>query len=422
MRFAILSQAIFLAIIASIAAAEPPAYRQVDERRAGQLGIRKIVGRHLRLYTDLPASNAVDELPVVFDAAVEQWADYFGIAPQQVARWKMQGFLIQDRAKFAALKLLPETHSDFKNGYTQGLELWLHEQPSDYYRRHLLLHEGTHGFMYAHLGGTGPGWYSEGMAELLGTHHWKNAQLQLGVMPTDREEVPMWGRIKLIREASRAGQSLSLQAVLGLGQRRALTTDQYAWCWGLCNFLDSHPQWQPKFRQLHQHVADPKFNQRFLAMFEDTQLEHEWNAFVATLDYGYDAKRMAIVQRDFGDAATENIAADRGWQEVTGWQLQAGKEYRITAEGSFQIAKTPEPWPCEPGGITLEYHEGRPLGMLLGAFCYANGDTFSEPIDIGLGQTIKPKKNAQLYLRVNDSPARLSDNKGTLRVSLAPSP
>lgn len=412
--------AICLVFAPSIAVAEAPQVRQVDERRAGQLGIRKIVGRHLRLYTDLPASHAVDELPLVFDAAVEQWAAYFGVAPQRVARWKMQGFLIQDRAKFAALQLLPETKSDFVNGYAQGLELWLHEQPSDYYRRHLLLHEGTHGFMYAHLGDAGPGWYSEGMAELLGTHRWKDAQLQLGVMPTDREEVPMWGRIKLIREASQTGQSLGLQAVLGLGQRRALTTDQYAWCWGLCKFLDAHPQWQPKFRQLHQHVADPKFNQRFLEIFEDTQLAREWSAFVATLDYGYDAQRMAIVQRNFGDII-ENIAADRGWQ-ATGWQLQAGQEYRITAEGRFQITHDSQPWSCEPGGITLEYHEGRPLGMLLGAFCYANGDTFSEPIGIGLSSTIKPKNDAQLYLRVNDSPARLSDNRGTLRVNLTPSP
>jgi len=227
----------------------------------------------------------------------------------------------------------------------------------------------------------------------LGTHRWKDAQLQLGVMPTDRGEVPMWGRIKLIREASQAGQSLGLQAVLGLGQRRVLTTDQYAWCWGLCNFLDSHPQWQPKFRQLQQHVADAKFNQRFQETFSDSKLEQEWNAFVATLDYGYDAERMAIVQRniverDFWDmAGVERIAADRGWQ-ATGWQLQAGKEYCITAEGRFFMAQSPEPWPCEPGGITFEYHEGRPLGMLLGAFCYANGDTFSEPLGLGLSSTM----------------------------------
>jgi len=426
MRLAMLSLAICLAITASIAIAEPPAYRQVDERRAGQLGLRQIVGRHLRLYTDLPASNAVDELPLVFDAAVEQWAEYFDVPHRRVVRWKMQGFLMQDRDKFAALKLLPESKADFVSGYTQGLELWLKEQPSDYYRRHLLLHEGTHGFMYAHLGGVGPGWYSEGMAELLGTHRWKDAQLQLGVMPADRGEVPMWGRIKLIRDASRAGQPLGLRAVLGLGQREVLTTDQYAWCWGLCKFLDADPRWQPKFRQLQQHVADPKFNQHFQEAFHETssesEVDQEWNAFVATLDYGYDAERMAMVHTAASageQAGAIEIAADRGWQ-ATGWQLRAGQEYKVTATGRFQIAYDSQPWPCEPGGVTLEYHEGRPLGMLLGAISSADGSTFAEPLAIGLERTLKPEHDGQLYLRVNDSPAQLSDNRGALQVSHSP--
>ena len=49
-----------------------------------------------------------------------------------------------------------------------GAELWLHDQPTAYYRRHLLLHEGTHVFMASFLGGCGPGWYMEGTAELFG--------------------------------------------------------------------------------------------------------------------------------------------------------------------------------------------------------------------------------------------------------------
>ena len=39
------------------------------------------------------------------------------------------------------------------NGVTLGSDMWLHDQPTDYYRRHLLLHEGTHAFMIAFLGG-----------------------------------------------------------------------------------------------------------------------------------------------------------------------------------------------------------------------------------------------------------------------------
>ena len=407
-----------------VSVAQTPRISQVDERRAAQVGIRKIVSRHLRLYTDLPSSNAVDELPAVFDAAVNQWADYFGIPQQRVSRWKMQGFLMKDKAKFAALRLLPETKTDFENGYAQGYELWLNEQPSDYYRRHLLLHEGTHGFMHTQLGHVGPGWYAEGTAELLGTHRWKDGKLKLNTMPASREEVPMWGRIKLIRDASRAGEALGLSAVLGLSSQRVLSTDQYAWCWGLCRFLDSHPQWQSKFRQLPKHVRDPKFNQHFLEAFSNSAVSQEWVAFVAALDYGYAASQMAIVHSN-PDKKPENgsveIATDRGWQ-ATGWQLKAGKQYEVTASGRFQIAQDSQPWPCEPGGVTLRYHEGQPLGILLGAISSAQDNSFANPVAIGLQQTLKPDHDGELYLRVNDSPAKLSDNKGSLQVTISSKP
>lgn len=412
--------------------------RRVDERRAARVGIRRIDGRHLRLYTDLPHSDAVDGLGNVFDAAVDQWTEYFGIAPERTARWKMQGFLMEDRAKFAALGLLPETNADFVNGYCQGSELWLAEQSSDYYRRHLLLHEGTHGFMYAFLGERGPGWYMEGMAELLGTHRWQNGQLALRQFPADRDDVPMWGRIKLVRES----QAMPLWAVLALGEGRALSTDQYAWCWALCKFLDSHPQFSDKFRGLSKHLDGERFDKQFLTTYHRqwADLAFEWQAFVAALDYGYDTQKMTVMHRESSpvDADAEiTVATDRGWQS-TGWRLRAGKTYSITSSGRYQIAREEtagndnpensipgngEPWPCEPGGVTLEYHDGQPLGMLLGLLRPVDDSSksgFPEPFAVGLRASITPPVDAILYLRVNDWPARLSDNEGTLQASIVP--
>ena len=231
----------------------PP--RQVDERRAAQVGLRKIVGQHLRLYTDLPPSDSVDSLPLVFDAAVPLWAEYFQLDLAQLRNWRMQGYLVENRAKFAALHLLPAERPNFTTGYSNGYELWLMEQGSDYFRRHLLLHEGTHGFMYTQLGDTGPGWYMEGIAELFGTHNWRDGTLTMRVMPARREDVPLWGRIKLLREAVRAKQPLGVRAILSLDKRRAFTTVEYSWAWGFCHYLDSHPVWHPKFQKL--------FNSRF---------------------------------------------------------------------------------------------------------------------------------------------------------------
>ena len=126
------------------------------------------------------------------------------------------------------------------------------------------------------------------------------------------------------------------------------------------------------------------------------------------------------------------IAADRGWRS-TGWRLQAGKTYTVTAAGRYVIARDEivgddipgdsEPWPCEPGGVTLEYHDGLPLGMLLGLLRPIDDHKpadFSKPLAVGLQASVTTKVDAILYLRVNDWPARLSDNEGTLRASIVP--
>ncbi len=406
-------------------AAQAASPREVDVKRLAAAGMRVLEGRYIRLVTDLPATPAVDELPAVFDAAVPRWADYFDLTVKKV-RGHWLAFLIQDRQRFAALGLLPDDGPDFLSGYARDFELWLVEQPSDYYRRHLFLHEGTHAFMQTQLGGCGVGWYMEGMAELLGTHSWENGRLQLGVFPAKKEAVPMWGRIKLIRDAVAAGKAWPLEAVLAVDNRRPLTTEHYAWTWALAAMMDGHPQFQTRFRALKQHVADPAFADRFRESFAKdwSDLLVEWEAYIAELEYGYDLSRMAMVHRRAADVAAggQSVAvnADRGWQS-TGWLLKAGQSYRLAASGRYQIASDGGPWTCEPGGVTLEYHDGRPLGVLLGALRVApkNGaSTFAQPTIVGLGATIKPEEDAVLYLRVNDTPARLNDNAGEVTVKV----
>jgi len=406
---------------AQIQAEQTRTLPRMDQHRAEVAGLRRLESQHLRLYTDLPASPAIDELPAVFDAAVVQWAEYFDVSAQQARAWRVRAFLIQDRAKFAALGVLPRERPNFVNGFATAEQLWFVEQPSDYYRRHMLLHEGTHAFMRAMLGAAGPGWYSEGMAELCGTHTWDNGKLRLRQLPEGREVVPMWGRVKLVREAHRLAKPLALQAVLNLDESRRLTTDEYAWCWALCMFLDSHPSWQKKFRQLPRYVGERSFNEHFREVFREEwqDLLVEWVAFIAGLDYGYDTRRMAMQHRltaPIDSAASVTVVADRGWQS-TGWLLHAGKEYEISASGRYTIGYDTAPWPCEPGGVTLEYHAGQPLGKLLGAWRGEDG-SFSPPFALGRQAVLHPERDAVLYLRVNDSSAKLSDNRGELTASI----
>jgi hypothetical protein len=399
--------------------------RPINEVRAKSAGIHKITGRHLTLYTDVPPSPEIDRLPAVFAAAVPQWAAYFGIPESKTAGWHVQGYLIADRRRFDALGLMPAGNDTFINGISLGSELWLYDQPTDYYRRHLLLHEGTHVFMATFLGSCGPGWYMEGTAELFATHRLddRTGHLTLRIMPRNREEVPMLGRIKLIKDARQAGRTLTLPDVMRIDNRRQLGNEAYAWCWAAAKFLDTHPRYRDRFRKLKDHVLEPNFNARMRRRFADWRgVSSEWQAFVAAIEHDYDFERTAIDFKPGKPLGEEphkiTLAADRGWQS-SGAALQAGRSYRLAATGRYQIATEEiggavRSWPCEPGGVTLEYYDGQPLGILLAAI----DTTLGKPFAVGLGTTFKPAASGTLYFRVNDSAGKLDDNRGNLSVSI----
>jgi hypothetical protein len=233
----------------------------------------------------------------------------------------------------------------------------------------------------------------------------------------------MWGRIRLIRNAPHV---LPFASVMEIDNRRILGDDSYAWCWAASKFLDTHPRYRTRFRKLREHVTAADFNERFQKTYHGdwAEMQAEWQAYIDALDYGYDFERMAIDFRrgkPITEPVTVTFAADRGWQS-SGARVEAGKSYNITAKGRYEIANDGEPWPCEPGGVTIEYHDGRPLGMLLGAIDgRKKGATLADTIDIGIGTTITPPANGTLYVRVNDVSSKLSDNKGTLSVTISPS-
>ena len=359
------------------------------------------------------------------------------------------------------------------HGIAYGTRLWVYEQPTPYYRRHLLLHEGTHAFMAKFLGSCGPGWYMEGTAELLATHRIGNqdgpqtGELEMRIMPRDRREVPMLGRVKLVRDAVAEGRVLSLDEVMKLDNRRQMDNESYAWCWAAAKWLDSHPRYRDRFRQLYKHVQDADFNQRMRDAYvgDWSDLVTEWQAYVATLDHGYDFERMAIEFKQgkpLSRGSTElaevkrqlvTLAADRGWQSSGVW-LEAGQHYRVTAAGRYEIARETvdgreRMWQSEPGGVTIEYRDGFPLGMLLGAIDARTTPApdassiqgvdkpraltsassvepkrprrsagFAQPFAIGLRLTITPDASGTLYLRVNDSGGKLGDNRGNLSVTI----
>ena len=410
--------------------AQPPGgifrLRAINEAAARSAGIRKLAGKHLTLFTDGEPARPIEELPEVFDQAVGQWCDYFGRSASRLDTWRVRGFLMRKRELFVRTGLLPLDLPPFPHGYSRGTEFWLYEQPSDYYRRHLLLHEGTHVFSYTVLQGSGPPWYMEGIAELLATHRWKDGTLVLNWFPASRMEVPMWGRIKIVQDAVARGALKTVEDILAYDERAHRQVEPYGWCWALAAFLDGHPRYRGRFREMVRHVRRLDFTDQFRRLFREDwgTLTEEWQVFAAELDYGAEVARVAI---DFTagrplpeGGATVTVAADRAWQN-SGIRLEAGRQYRLRASGRYQVAAWPRPWPCEPGGVSTRYHRGRPLGLLLAAvrpLRSAGRCAFLDPIPVGLGAMLTPEQTGTLFFRINDSNGGLGDNAGTLQVQV----
>ena len=390
-------------------------------------GMRQLKGRHITIFTDLPADPQTDELPRVFDLAIPQWAEYFDVDGEQWADWHVNAFLMRNERRFRDQGLLPDDLPPFLHGYQRGNACWVREQPSAYYQRHLLLHEGTHAFMQRALGGAGAAWYMEGVAELLATHTWHEGRLQLNVFPSSRESVPFWGRIKLVKEAVALGQPRSLRSVFELQGSEFRRVRAYAWSWAAVMFLDRHPRFTRRMKLLQSRVtASPAdFSAWFwqqLAPDADV-LNEAWQLFLSELDYGYDVAADVIDYRPVRDpAGTQQIVlqTNRGWQS-TGLRLVAGRDYRVRADGRYQVLTGEENWSSEPEGVTIQYHRGFPKGMLLGAL-KENDATGTSPLTrprpLGREQLLRPARDAVLFLRINEPAGMRADNRGELTVHI----
>ena len=373
-------------------AADQPS-RPIDDSRARAAGIRKLTSKRLTLYTDLAPAAVVDELPEVFDQAFPQWCVYFGVDPQRHADWHITGFLMKEKSRFEASGLLPGDLPAFLNGFARQQELWLYNQTSDYYRRHLLLHEGTHGFMFSLLGACGPPWYSEGMAELMATHRWHDGRLTLNYFPTKAAEVPKLGRIEIVETDVANHRGRSIGEVLAYDTHAHLKVEPYGWSWAAAAFLDNHPRYRERFHQMWHDVGEADFNKRFAKRFaaDGAELAEEWQVFASDLAYGYDFKRTAI---DFtpGKAHGRSHASERGGRqglaETPVGNSKAGGRTTRAPRAGIRSPRTRPAWVSEPGGVSIRYVHGKPLGVLLAAVRPAESSTGESGAGIPNGRWI----------------------------------
>lgn len=406
---------------------------------AARAPLRKIEGEWVDVITDLPPAEATDMLAESFDAAVPQWLKYWGVERQAVDDWHVTVYVMQSKDDFLRRGLLPDSLPDFRHGYAVGNTAWVIAQESDYYTRHLVLHEGVHSLAFHLFHGTGPFWFMEGTAELLATHHGVGSQIRLPVVPRDREATPLWGRLKLIDQRRDARMSPSIQTIMRYPNQLTEDVESYAWSWAAVTLLDMYPEYRRELIAAADRGRDqsPQFTRSiYRQLFNQWPvLRTRWRIFIDGFDYGYDVSRNRV-GLDAGaplwkgsaageaGALTVRVAADRGWQSA-GVRIAAGTKLKLTAEGRYTLGNDPAPWVCEPQGVTIRYHRGRPLGMILATVVPTRPPSTAtiQPLQIepiGREGTVEVDEESWLLLQVGDSPAELADNMGHATVRIEP--
>lgn len=405
-----------------------------DPEKLRLAGIKTYSSKRLILHTD-SENPGLSQVPAMVDQLIETLEKELGPLPSATdgSNLQLTGYLMVQQDRFRAAGLIPETLPEFNHGRHRGYEFWLNDQPTDYYRAHLVLHECVHCYMTADPSGRFPVWYLEGMAELFATHAGptkSDPTVRFGILPASAESAPSWGRTKLIREAVDEGRSPTLAEVLRYPSERFSENDAYAWSWAVCYLLNTALAYKGRFHELVMSPGED-FEASFLEQFGDDELplSQAWEVFVRTMNYGYDLERAAFAGEGGAEAnplGTERlieIEAAGGWQS-TGIRVKKGQQVHLTASGEVELNSTTRPWISEPRGISREYADGQPIGRLLGWICPAGAITEwpagrLQTIAIGEDSIVDCDADGTLCLRINDHWNDLANNSGAYQVRLA---
>ncbi|MFM7206035.1 MAG: hypothetical protein ACKO4T_05110 [Planctomycetaceae bacterium] len=416
---------------------QEPDRTSIDDRAAlaRRAGLRVVESSRLVLATDRPvrAGDGIEDLPAIFDQAVETWCEHYGVSGTAIPGWRAFGCIVGDRERFRAAGLLPASIPDFANGFCAADVFWLQDQSNPAYRRHLLLHEGVHAFTLTVRGIAAPVWYHEGIAEYLATHRLeagpRGPAFVAASLPARASDVEQLGRIEELRDLRRSGRVPSLQQVLETppGNHRALA--DYAASWAAVALLARHPAYAEAFAAVERGPLDGTFNQRLASMpgFDAERAARDFDAFTDDLDYGYDMTRSAIDWTAGGplDGPTEvRVAAGRGWQN-TRVALAKADRCDLRARGRCTLGRLGDVViETEPDGISLDWYRGRPLGRLLAAQWVDVPAEGGRPRFVVLGAgadaALEAVTDGPLYLKINESPGDLADDAGEFAVEIIP--
>ena len=274
------------------------------------------------------------------------------------------------------------------------------------YDRGTPLHEAVHAFCGLTFGGTGPVWYSEGMAEM--GQYWRerdsSVRLDAGVL-------------KYLQTNS----VKSLNAIINNQEQTGDSWQNYCWRWALCHLLANNPNYRDKFRPLGLDLLLDHRNS-----FENVygnmaaEISFEYKQFLATIENGARVDLTAIDwKKKFTplhgkSGPSSSIAAGRGWQPTQAI-VDPAKTYDYGTTGK---------WSIEKGAATLtadgdDERKGRLIGAILSQD--AKGDyQLSKTFPLGSKGNFTPPSSGKLFVRCDDDWGQLADNQGkvTFKIKL----
>ncbi len=233
------------------------------------------------------------------------------------------------------------------------------------------------------------------------------------------------GRIENLRATAAAGRTQTLSQVFAapVGNHEIAA---YAASWAAVAFLAGHPAHAPHFAAAQRGPLDARFTERLAAQpgWDGPRATRDHAAFIADLDYGYDFTRTVVDwapgQPLTGPQRVE-VAADRGWQNTRS-TLAAGDRCAFKSSGRVELGRLPHaahPIESEADGISLRWYRGRPLGRLLVAQWIDDATGF-RVLGAGAAGEFTAAAAGPLFVKINESPGELADNRGRLVVELEP--
>jgi hypothetical protein len=371
-------------------------YRHLSDEPAS---IRDERSRHFVLHTDIsPRSAAIllDKLETMIGLV----SGYFGQAPRQ----PIECYVVHDLSRWppATLDALAVQSITSGAGVTQSRTLGRQVRAIVYAcdDHGTVQHEAVHAYCSQTFGGTGPVWYSEGMAEM--GNYWK-------------QDEPAVNIPSVAVHYLRTSPPKSMAEIVAAGQITGDSWEAYQWRWALCYLLANNPNYSRHFKALGIGLMTGAPGASFESVYGSVapRIAFEYELFLENLDNGCRVdlaawqwdKKWAPLQT--GRRVAAKVAAARGWQ-ATGATLEKGQTYEFVAEGEWRVR--PAVSASNAGGN--QDGSGRMLGVVMRDY------QLSEPIELGARGSFVAPESGELHVRCRDAWNLLADNEGQITLHL----